>query len=167
MVFVPAGPFLMGTNDPDADEDARPQRSVVLRSFYIGLTEVTNAEFRCFRPAFRYPAGHDEYPVTGVTFEEAAGYCRWAGGRLQSEAEWEKAARGTDGRRYPWGDAWDPSRGNFQKPRSARHASCWINQRGLRPVGGPLRMARHLSQRHSQAWPPSGWNAQGQSMGNF
>jgi formylglycine-generating enzyme required for sulfatase activity len=137
----------MGSNDSDAEPDARPKRRVYLPSFYLGRTEVTNAEFHRFRPSSTYPAGHARYPVTAVTYEDAGAYCRWAGGRLPTDAEWEKAARGTDGRRYPWGNAWDVTRGNFQRADShgrirhphsgspAAHAVCWINQRGLRPVG--------------------------------
>jgi formylglycine-generating enzyme required for sulfatase activity len=142
MVFVPAGAFWMGSDEPDADGDARPRRRVYVASFYIGRTEVTNAEFRRFRPSFTFPAGHDRYPVTEVTYENAAAYCRWASGRLPTEAEWEKAARGTDGRRYPWGNTWDVTRGNFRRGPHDRGVSpapaatvCWINQRGLRPVG--------------------------------
>lgn len=136
MVFVPACRFWMGSNDADAEEDARPRRRVWVASFYIGRTEVTNAEFRRFRPSFTYPEGKDRYPVTGVTYSAAAAYCRWAGGRLPTDAEWEKAARGIDGRRYPWGDTWDATRGNFLRPHGGSGAAgCWITRRGLRPVG--------------------------------
>jgi formylglycine-generating enzyme required for sulfatase activity len=136
MVLVPAGPFWAGTDDADADEDSRPRHQRNLSAFAIGRTEVTNAQFRRFRPGFAYPAGHGEYPATGLTYEEAAAYCRWAGGRLPTEEEWEKAARGTDGRRYPWGDQWEASRGNFRKDRGGpTKPTCWITRRGLKPVG--------------------------------
>jgi formylglycine-generating enzyme required for sulfatase activity len=155
MVFVPDGAFWMGSDDPDAEPDSRPRRRITIHSFYIGRTEVTNAEFRRFRPSFAYPVGHDNYPVTAVTYGDAQAYCHWAGGRLPTEAEWEKAARGTDGRRYPWGSTWDVTRGNFGKgtgggltvrghPQGAPpegHSQgtplrvCWIDERGLRPVG--------------------------------
>ncbi len=99
----------------------RPQTSVWLDTFFIARDPVTIAEFALFpgaRPYFRAPYFKNaRYPMSHCpqfsTYEEAEGYCEWAGGRLPSVQEWEKAARGSDGRLYPWGDEWDLSRGNF------------------------------------------------------
>lgn len=110
MVYVPGGGFLSGSDDTDADEDVRPQKRVFVASFYMDRTEVTNAEYRRFRPSHTFPPGEANLPVTNVTYAEAEAYARWAGKRLPTEAEWEKAARGTDGRRYPWGEEWDTKR---------------------------------------------------------
>lgn len=110
MAYVPGGEFWFGTNDEDADEDARPKRRVFVPSFYMDRTEVTNGEYRRFQPSRAFPAGEENLPVTNVTYDEAAAYAKWAGKRLPTEEEWEKAARGTEGRRYPWGNQWDKAR---------------------------------------------------------
>ena len=117
MVYVPGGLFTQGTNDPDADEDVRPIRRVFVPSFYIDRTEVTNRDFRRFRPGHIFPPSEDALPVTNLLYDDCAAYARWAGKRLPTEAEWEKAARGTDGRRYPWGDDWDAARVTARAPR--------------------------------------------------
>lgn len=110
MVYVPGGWCLLGSNDADADDDVRPVRRAFVPSFYIDRTEVTNAQFKRFRSTYTYPPGEDNLPVTNVTYADADSYARWAGKRLPTEEEWEKAARGTDGRRYPWGNSWDARR---------------------------------------------------------
>jgi formylglycine-generating enzyme required for sulfatase activity len=114
MVYVPSGQFLMGSNPPFPDEE-QPQHMVYLDAYWIDQTEVTNAVYLlCIRAgACQAPnvIGLDleetarlNHPVWFVSWENAVRYCNWAGRRLPTEAEWEKAARGTDGRLYPWGN---------------------------------------------------------------
>jgi formylglycine-generating enzyme required for sulfatase activity len=112
MVLVDAGPFMMGATS--TRYDARPPHTVVLDAFHIDRLEVTNRLYERFAKATGrapppYPQAmpvlaRPDHPVVGVTWEEAAAYCRWAGKALPTEAQWEKAARGADGRTYPWGD---------------------------------------------------------------
>lgn len=107
LIFVPGGSFTMGANDGDGDE--KPVHTVVLSPYYIGKTEVTWRQYLTFCAAEgrRAPAqpswAHDDHPVVNVSWVDANAYCRWAGLQLPTESQWEFAARGKDGRKYPWG----------------------------------------------------------------
>jgi sulfatase modifying factor 1 len=123
MVLVPEGSFLMGSrsDDLDADDDERPQQLVYLATYWIDKTEVNNSQYQlCYAQGVCSPSNEKrsmfldgQQPVVGVTWEQAAVYCKWVGGRLPTEAEWEKAARGVDGRIFPWGDRFDSNRLNY------------------------------------------------------
>jgi formylglycine-generating enzyme required for sulfatase activity len=138
MIPIPAGEFLMGSDperDRDAEEDEQPQHTLYLPDYALARTPVTNAQYAVFLRTARYrppphwkllfwrwrrpPIGRQDYPVINVSWHDALAYCRWLSavtGKpycLPSEAEWEKAARGSDGRIYPWGDVWDPERCNI------------------------------------------------------
>jgi formylglycine-generating enzyme required for sulfatase activity len=124
---VPAGQFLMGSDpkkDKDAEDDEQPQHTLDLPAYRIARAPVTNAQYLAFVQAAGHrvpehwedgkpPGGKEEHPVVLVSWHDAMAYCRWLGEatgrpyRLPSEAEWEKAARGTDGRIWPWGDEWE------------------------------------------------------------
>ncbi|MGQ9626792.1 MAG: formylglycine-generating enzyme family protein [Anaerolineae bacterium] len=124
MVYVPAGEFLIGSSedDPDADSDEKPQHTVYLDAFWIYKTEVTNAQYRkcveagaCtlpYKTKYYDDPAYADHPVVSVDWNQAKAYSEWAGGRLPTEAEWEKTARGTDGRIWPWGDEWDANKVN-------------------------------------------------------
>jgi formylglycine-generating enzyme required for sulfatase activity len=109
LVNVPAGEFTMGSNDGDIDE--KPVRTVYVDAFWLDRTEVTQSMYAkctasgCKKPACSIEGGN--YPVVCVNWKSANAYCEWAGRRLPTETEWEKAARGTDGRTFPWGN--DPA----------------------------------------------------------
>jgi len=102
MVLVPEGEFIMGADNRAPDEG--PVRRVHLKAFYIDKYEVTNAEYKEVFPNHKYQEGQDQFPVTGVSWTEATRYASAVGKRLPTEAEWEKAARGEDGREFPWGN---------------------------------------------------------------
>jgi len=117
-VYVPAGDFIMGSENGYDHE--RPVRTVYLDSYWIDKYEVTNGQYQAcvkngpcrllqqsdsnLRPDYYGNSSYDNYPVIFVDWRQAKAYCEWAGGDLPTEAQWEKAARGTDGREYPWGN---------------------------------------------------------------
>lgn len=128
MILIPGGPFDMGSDRGQAFPDY-PSHTIVLSDFYIDQHEVTNknyakcvAEFACSPPQSTRSFTRDkyygdpqykDYPVINVNWDDAQTYCEWRGGRLPTEAEWEKAARGTEGRTFPWGDTFTAENLNF------------------------------------------------------
>jgi serine/threonine-protein kinase len=128
--MIPAGAFWMGSDlgqDAHAAADEQPQHRVELPAFRIARTPVTNRQYQAYVQATgapppghwregAIPAGKENHPVVQVSWREAVAFCAWAGVALPSEAQWEKAARGTDGRIYPWGaEPPDARRANFDR----------------------------------------------------
>jgi formylglycine-generating enzyme required for sulfatase activity len=114
MVAIPADKFTMGNDAAGARDNEKPPHEVTLLAYCIDRTEVTTSAYHtCAQRAACTEPGRDEFcndiskpdhPQNCVTWKQAAEFCRWAGKRLPTEAEWEYAARGTDGRLYPWGN---------------------------------------------------------------
>ena len=148
-VLIPAGEFLMGTSlsNRDGGRDEYPQRRVSLDAFYMDVYEVTNGRYLAFIAGTGHrvpehprdktltlwkdsavPDVFKDHPVVNVDWDDAVAYCTWAGKRLPTEAEWERAARGTSGRRFPWGEA-EPTR------VVANYLNQWRNGAALEPVG--------------------------------
>jgi len=123
MKLIPAGEFIMGTNDwwPKSG----PEHKRMLPDFYADTYEATNADYKEFVAATgrampdhwrankgKIPAGKENHPITYINWFDADAYCKWRGKRLPTEAEWEKTARGTDGRVFPWGNEFEKNRAN-------------------------------------------------------
>jgi len=154
-IAIPEGPFAMGTNFERADAQDKPQHTVNLPAYRIDKYLVTNAQYARFlaetghRPPSTWKNGHIAegqllYPVTLVNWYDAKAYAAWAGKRLPTEAEWEKAARGTDARRWPWGNTMDPKRLNtYYNVGSATNVDTYKN--GVSPYG-VFDMAGNVSQ---------------------
>ncbi len=150
MVEVPAGPFTMGADNADP-EDA-PAHEVDVPAFKIDRFEVTNADYAAFADATGYQTyaekegsaknwrdfagdGKENHPVVKVIWEDAKAYCEWLGKRLPTEVEWEKAARGTDARTFPWGNEWDPTKANVKETGLRGTAAVGSFSAGASPYG--------------------------------
>lgn len=143
MIKIPAGPFLMGSSDKEVEKISRdlshgelkadakwftaemPQHEAQVEEFYLDKYEITNAQYKEFVEATErslprdweggtYAEGKADHPVVYVSWEDADAYCKWVGKRLPTEIEWEKAARGTDARIWPWGDTFDVTKCNVE-----------------------------------------------------
>ena len=155
MVTIPAGDFIMGTDRPQADAQDRPAHHVTLASYAIDKYPVTNAQYARFvaatghRPPLdwkdgRIPEGERLHPVTMVSWFDAKSYAAWAKKRLPTEAEWEKAARGDKGLRWPWGDRMDAKRLNTYY--AVGHATDVTAYPGGASPYGVMDMAGNVSQ---------------------
>lgn len=134
MAYVPAGEFIMGSNERWDDE--APEHISSTDAFYIDLNEVTNSDYKKFTdatqrttpyhwPEGNLPKGKENHPVVYVSWFDAKDYCSWADKRLPTEQEWEKAARGEEGFIYPWGNEWSLDKSN----------NPYKNSTGTEPVG--------------------------------
>lgn len=160
MVYIPAGEFVMGSDESVADKiggivpvDEMPKRKVYLKAFYVDKYEVTNKKYKEYLDSLKakgiksfshyndegipipdrwslemYPEGEDNFPVVDVDWYMANKYCEAHGKRLPTEEEWEKAARGTDGRIYPWG--------NDYKPEYSNNREYWEKVKGVKMTEG-------------------------------
>jgi formylglycine-generating enzyme required for sulfatase activity len=138
MISIPAGPFIRGTNEGGFDE--RPQRTLVLDAFAIDRYEVTNYQYQQFvdgtghrksGPPARYAKNMSKMrgvnqPVVYVSWEDAEAYCHWRGKRLPTEAEWEKAMRGSDGRLWPWGNVDQANGANWARVQDGHEVSASV-----------------------------------------
>jgi formylglycine-generating enzyme required for sulfatase activity len=142
-VPVPAGSFTMGS-EAGGEADERPRHTVSVRAFRIDRVEVSRERFQRCVTAGRCTAPRDlgprfrgnTQPVVGVSWMQARAYCAWTGGRLPTEREWEKAARGTDGRTYPWGEeAPTAARAVFGRGRDGAPDGVGLRPAGASPYG--------------------------------
>jgi formylglycine-generating enzyme required for sulfatase activity len=181
LCLVPAGEFVMGSPDGTGDDNEHPQHRVYLHSYYIGRTPVTQQQYARFvmemgggapccdmdwakpynwdRARKTFPQGKAQHPVVLVSWHDAEAWCRWAGLRLPTEAEWEKAARGKDGRQYPWGERWEDGRCNsYESGKGGTTPMGTYSPAGDSPYGC-ADMAGNVLERTSSLYDPYPYDA--------
>lgn len=145
MIYIPEGEFTMGSDDGQKDE--RPVHKVDLDGYWIYKYEVTVGQYRKFcsktgrsMPEPPHWGWNENHPIVNVRWHDAMAYAKWAGGSLPTEAQWEKAARGTDGRKYPWGNDWDSGKcnclGEIGKTTAAGHYASVLSPYGCHDMAG-------------------------------
>jgi len=134
MVYIPVGDFIMGHPD---DSETEKGKVVTLEAFFIDRFEVTRGQFSTFNPDYSFHPQKARFPVSMVTFEQAQGYCKWNGRRLPTEAEWEKSARGPDGRKWPWKIYYEHPNNGFSGflPEAVDSREEWISPYGVYGMG--------------------------------
>jgi formylglycine-generating enzyme required for sulfatase activity len=166
MAYIPTGTFTMGDTHGDGGDQEKAHQ-VTIDGFWLDRTEVTNGQFARFVQAGNaaqgnwreLASGKDQHPVVNVAWSDAVAYCRWADKRLPTEAEWEYAARGTDGREYPWGNTWEDNRARFSGNRGNQTTA----PVGSYPTGaspfGILDLAGNVAEWISSLYKPYPYNA--------
>lgn len=171
MAYVPAGPVLLGSESAARSarkallprywhariDSERPLELVEVEAFWVDRTPVTNLQFAEFRPAHidRYPDEEDHHPVVSVSWHDAQAYAHWLGKELLCETRWEKAARGRDGRLYPWGNEYDAGRLNAQEAGLRTTTEVGRYPQGASPYGC-LDMAGNVWEWTASSWSEGG-----------